>query len=71
MVHVVSMAAAGQHAAQIANRREHFVVPVRALRIVGPLLVLDDFLVLAKNILGEPGYERPHRMDDAGHARLS
>jgi hypothetical protein len=47
-------AAAGQHAAQVAQRREHLVVPIRALRVVGPLLVFHDFLVLAEDVFGEP-----------------
>src|ERR1700761_6202097 len=47
-------AAASEHAAQIPDRREHFVVPIRALRIVGALFMFNDVLILAENILSEP-----------------
>src|SRR5580704_12806049 len=48
--------ASGEHRAQITQRRENLIVPVRALRVVGALLVLDDFLILAENVLGEPNH---------------
>jgi hypothetical protein len=51
-------AATREDGPKIAYRREHFIVPVRALRVVRALLVFHDVLVLAKNIFGKPGHER-------------
>ncbi len=32
--------------------------------------MFDDVLVLGEDALGEPGHERPYRVDQAGHRRL-
>src|ERR1700685_3794888 len=52
-------AAARQDASKLSYRREHLVVPVAALSVIGSLLILHDFLVLAEDILGKPGDEWP------------
>src|ERR1700730_12762083 len=62
--------AASEYATQIAQCRKYLIVPVRALSIIGALLVFDDVLILAEDVFGEPHHERPHRVDDSGHARL-
>src|ERR1700733_5362445 len=62
--------AALHHAPQVPDSREHFVIPVSALGVVGPLLVFHDLLILAEDVLREPGDERPYRMDQAGNGRL-
>src|ERR1700748_554457 len=63
-------AAAGEHAAQISDRREHFVIPVCALELVSALFVFHDVLVLAENILREPSDEGPYHVNDAGETGL-
>src|ERR1700730_15088524 len=56
---VAGGAAAGEEAAQIADRGEYFVVPVGALCVARGLFLLDDVLVFPKDVLREPGDERP------------
>src|SRR5258708_33647957 len=63
-------AAASQGGAQIPYRREDLVVPVRSLRVVGPLLVFNDFLVLAENVFGKPGHEGPNGVYNSRKTRL-
>src|ERR1700722_4717360 len=64
------VAGAGQHATQVLDGREHLVVPVTALGIVGTLFVLHDLLVLAEDVFREPGDERPRRVDETRDGRL-
>src|SRR5258708_23627050 len=63
-------AAASQDGTQIPYRREDLVVAVRTLRVVGPLLVFNDFLVLAENVFGKPGHEGPYGVDNSRKTRL-
>src|ERR1700731_748006 len=53
-------AATSQNCAQVPDRREHLVVPIRALRVISPLLVLDDFLVLTEDVFSKPRHEGQH-----------
>src|SRR5258708_592211 len=63
-------AATSQDGAQIPYRGEDLVVPIRTLSIVGPLLVFNDFLVLAENVFGKPGHEGPYGVDNSRKTRL-
>jgi uncharacterized membrane protein YdfJ with MMPL/SSD domain len=63
-------AATREHAAQVADGREDFVVPVGALGVVGALFVFDDVLVLAEDVFREPGDEGPDHVDDSRNRGL-
>src|SRR5580658_2631496 len=61
---------ARQNTSQIAQRWKHLIIPIRALRIVGTLLVFDDLLIFAEDVLGEPGDERPRQLDQSWNRRF-
>src|SRR5207248_4475450 len=56
--------------AQIANGGKNLIIPVVALRVMRCLLALDDVFVFPKNVVREPGYERPGQVQKSRQAGL-
>ena len=61
------LAAFAQQYSQLADWRKHFLIPVRALRVVRGLLQLDDFAIFREDTAGEPGEHRPGQIEHAGN----
>jgi hypothetical protein len=51
----------------LADWRKHFLIPVRALFVIGGLLHLHDLAIFGKYPAGERGQHRPGQIEQAGN----